>query len=451
LRFEELPEIPPKWLGFVNSKHPFLAAVNEMSVLSEPIRSIHHRMAENETFRALADALVSDFEPVPESIQRLLQSRSVAVIAHLQAGLFGGPISQILKCLTAIRICEELAKSKIDAVPVGWLDEAVPPTFPTESIHLLDKDSEIHCFQIEKSETNGFVPGSTLSRKQVEALLLQIGDIDQGAFDRDALDMIRDAFVPETMLSSASAKLLTALMKEWGMIVLNAAAPTVQSILTRARAAIGGQAVNYDTPLAVQRLVMPVIAYVVDPYEIQAYERMLPFFDEHGLPKPIFWPQCSATMLDARSRRILERFSLNLSQLYSGEEEIAGKIRDARPRSALEKLESLKSEATMRMEKMRSFGPQGSEFAKTADACAEKIIYQLQKLLDNCIDTRKRQEQVTSRQIHKLCNSLAPNGHMQERELGGIQIPLRYSCAGLRSLYEKLDFFKFEHQLISMD
>jgi uncharacterized protein YllA (UPF0747 family) len=451
LRFEELPEIPREWLDFLNSKQPFFPAANEMLVLSERLRAIHHRMAKDETLRTLANVIVSDFERAPDRIQRLLQSSSVAVSAHLQAGLFGGPISQILKCLTAIRICEELSKFKIDAVPVGWLDEAVPSTFPIGSVYLIDKDSEIHCLQIGGSETTGFAPGDPLSRKQVEALLSQIADIDQGAFDMEALDMIREAFVPETTLSSASANLLTALMKEWGMIVLNAATPAVQSILTRARATIRGQTANYDSPLAVQSLMMPVIACVIDPSEIQACEQMLPFFDEYGLPKPIVWPQCSATILDARSRRILERFKLNLNQLYSGEKEIAGKIRNGMPRSAFEKLISLKSEAAMRMGKMQSLGFPGSEFAKTAGACTEKIVYQLQKLLDNCMDARKRQEQVMIRQIHKLCNSLAPNGRMQERELGGIQIPLRYSCAGLRSLYEKLDIMKFEHQLISMD
>jgi uncharacterized protein YllA (UPF0747 family) len=451
LRFEELPEIPQNWLDFVNSKQPFLPAANELSVLSERIHAIHHRRTEDKTFRALADVMVSDLERAPDSMQRLIQSDSVAVITHLQTGLFGGPISQILKCLTAIRVCEVLAKYSIDAVPVGWLDAVVPSASAIGSIQLLDKNSEVHCIQIEASEANGCLPDAPLPRKQVEALLSQIADLGQGVFDEDALDMIRAAFVPEASLSSGSANLLTALMKDWGMIILNTGAPPIQSILTRVRATIQREAANFIDWFAVPCLVIPMIACVVDPYEIQGYERTLPLLDEYGLPKPIIWPQCSATMLDARSRRTLERFNLGLNQLYSGEETIAGKIRDATPNNAFEKLKSLKAEATMRITKMRASGPSGSEFEKTADACTEKIVYQLQKILDNCMDARKRQEQATSRQIHKLCNSLAPNGRMQERELGGIQIPLRYSCAGLRSLYEKLDIMKFEHQLISMD
>jgi uncharacterized protein YllA (UPF0747 family) len=451
LRFEELPEFPQHWLDFLNSKLLFSSAASEMSKLPERANAIHDRMARNETFRILADVIVNDLGQAHDSIQHLLQPGSVAVIARLQGSLFGGPIAQILKCLTAIRVCEELAKYGVAAVPVCWLDENAPSTLPVGSIQLLDKESELHCLQHKGSEITDFAPNDPLPRALIEELLLQIEDLGQGTFDMETIDLIRSAFVPEATLSSASANLLAALMKEWKLVVLNAAAPPVQSILTQARANVGGRIENFNTPFVIQSHVLPVIACVVDPHEIQAYERSLPLLDECDLPMPMAWPQASVTMLDARSCRVLERFNLSLDQLYSGEEEIAGRMRDAVPRSATEKLEILKSEVSMRMDEVRALDHPGSEFAKTADACEEKIIYQLQKLLDRCADARKRQEQVANRQIHKLCNFLAPNRRMQEKELGGIQIPLRYSLAGLRSLYGKLDIMKFEHQLISMD
>jgi uncharacterized protein YllA (UPF0747 family) len=436
VKFEQLPEMPQKWLDFLNLKLPFSPAIYEMSGLPERANALHQRMAKNETFRALRDVIVSDLDPPPDTIQRLLQPGSVVVTTHLQASLLGGPISQILKCLTASRVCEELKKYGIAAVPVAWLDEASPP-FPIGSIQLLDKESELHCLQ--------------LPHHQIETLLLQIEALGQGVFDLEALDRIRSAFVSAPTLSSAAAKILAALMKELGIIVLDAAAPSVQSILNQARATIRQQTETVDSPLALQSLVLPLLACVVDPYEIQMYERILPFFNECGLPRPMAWPQCSATILDARSRKVLERLNLSVDQLYSGEEELAGEIRNAMPRSASEKLENLKSEVARRMDEARSLDLPESEFAKTTDACREKIVYQLQKLLDHCADAQKRQELAANRKIHKLCNFLAPNRHLQERELGGIQIPLRYSVSGLRLLYEKLDIMKLEHQLISMD
>jgi uncharacterized protein YllA (UPF0747 family) len=451
LRFEELPEIPPIWLDFLNSKLPFLPAVYEMQMLSDRARDIHSRMTEAGKIQILSDARASFFAQMPDNMQRLHQSGSVAVIAQLQPGLLGGPISQILKCLTAIRICEELAKQGIAAVPIGWINTDVPLDFPTGIIHLLDGESGLHCLTLGRSETIDIGVNDPLPQNQVEELLSQIRDLGQGTFDIETIEIIQSTFVPGSSLSSASANLLAALMKEWEMIFVDAAAPSIQSILSQARATLPIRAENPVLEWMVPSLVMPVMACVVDPYEIQTYAHMLPIFDELDLPKPMAWPQVSATILDARSRRFLDRLKLNLGRLYSGEEAIAGRIRDALPRSASDQLDNLKRDVEMTMAEVDTLSPAGSEFAKTANACREKIVYQLQKLRNHCVDAANRQETVMRRQIHKLCNSLAPNRRMQERELGGIQIPLRYSRAGLRSLYEKLDILNLEHQLISMD
>jgi uncharacterized protein YllA (UPF0747 family) len=451
LRFEELPKIPPNWFDFLNSKLTFLPAFYELPVPSERIDVIGRRMAKNEVFHKLIDELASEFAQAPDNLQRLSQPGAVAVTTCLRGSLFGGPLSQTLKCFTTIRACEELAIYGVKAVPVGWFVETSPAGFPVDSIQLLDQESEIHLLQIRKSEEAGAASGAPFSWNRMEELLLQIEALGRGTFDRRVLDEIRSAFVQGATLSSASANLLTGLMKEWGMIFLDAGKPWVQSVLTSMGDAIQGGAVEAISPLSAQNLVMPAIACVADPFEVQAYGHMLRQFDEHDLPKPMIWPQCSATITDSRSRRILSRLNLDLDQLYSGEESIVTEIRNAMPRAPLEKLEGLKSEARMRMDTASALCLPESEFAKTADACTNKIVYQLQKLLDRCRETQKNRERVIRRQIHKVCNFLAPNGSLQEMELGGIQIPLRYSRGGLRSLHQKLDIRNLEHQIISLD
>ena len=110
------------------------------------------------------------------------------------------------------------------------------------------------------------------------------------------------------------------------------------------------------------------------------------------------------------------------------------------PNSASEKLESLKLAVEAQLGALVYAG-----------SCKEKIVYQLEKLREHFEAARATKQQALRRQMRKACNFLAPNGRVQDMELAGIQIPLRYSRAGLRSLYGKLDILKFEHQLISMD
>jgi uncharacterized protein YllA (UPF0747 family) len=195
--------------------------------------------------------------------------------------------------------------------------------------------------------------------------------------------------------------------------------------------------------------VLPVLAFVIDPYEIYPMVKSLPAFDETGLPRPAVWPRASVTVGDVRSRRTFSRYNLDLLQLFSGSEEVLRGIMKVLPRSGLEKFDRLKLEVQTRVAELKL--PFESEISDTATSCRDKIVYQLEKLRAHLESALNMKEQTASRHIQKACSLLAPYGQTQERELAGIQIPLNYSHAGLRLLYEKMDILKFEHQLIWMD
>jgi uncharacterized protein YllA (UPF0747 family) len=407
-----------------------------------------------------------------ESAQRLRQPESVVVVTSLYLSFLGGPVSQILKCLTAIKVCGELAKRQLTAVPVCWLRAGSPPGFAKLSINLLGDDSELHCLELRPSEPAGVAPGARLPADGVSGLLSEIEKLGRGTFDGDFLRLLKAEFVGATF-SSASARLAAALMKGWGMIVLEADAPALAPILLGALAPVrnetgkmrllvrkqtselaeagyGAPSPEDDIPaILAQSLSMPVIACVLDPYEIYSYARSLPVWAEVGLPRPLAWPQSSATLLDVRSRRILQRHNLSLRQLYSGEEEVMREMRGRMPGSAPGKLDSLKRTVEAQLAELESLA--GGEWSKAAHSSGRKIVYQLEKLREQFESALARKEQAVRRQVRRVCNFLAPNRRAQERELAGIQIPLRYSHTGLRSLYEKLDILKFEHQLIPMD
>ena len=385
-----------------------------------------------------------------ENIRRLQTAGSVVVLVELCPVLLGGPAFQILRCLTAIRACEELAGLGIPAVPVCWISETAAPSLPMDSVYLLDAESEIRCVQLRKPGAAAVHAGNLLHADQVSELFEQIEDLEKGTFDAETREIIRASYIPGATLSSACAHLLSALMKEWGLVVLDSMTPAVQSVLNRAAATSRGRSEDGLSSL-LQRTGVPVVAYVVSPYGMQTQPRARPVSEAACFPQPIVWPQSSATVLDARSRRILERYRLTVDQLFSGEEAVARRIREAMPRSAFGKLGRLKAEVETQMTEAVALNPGGSALAKTVDACKQKILYQLQKLQEQCTAAEKRKEQVMNRQLRSVCNSLAPNRRTQEREIGGIQIPLRYSRSGLQFLCKELDIREFEHQLISMD
>ncbi len=421
-------------------------------------------------FRALTNGGILD-SAQRENAQRLLHSEAVAVVTNFYPSLFGGPVSQFLKCLTAVKVCEELAKDGIVSVPVCWISSTAPLGFSTSSVNLLDDESELHRFQLPEVINCEPVPS------QAPDILRQIKEVGRGTYDTEVLEILGAVLASSMPFPSPTARLVEALMKELGLIVLDADAPGFLSILNEALAPIRSQTENIQSLMQkkaselaasgyigtssedediipaclIPCLVLPAIACVIDPYEIYGYAKALPIFDEALVPRPVAWPRSSATILDVRSRRILERYDLTLPRLYSGEEEVIKNILEVLPNSTPEKIKSLKLEVETRMAELAARVSTRSEFADSAKSCKEKIIYQLEKLQAQFEAAMQRKEQALRRRIHRACNFLAPNRRIQEMELAGIQIPLRYSRGGLRSLCEKLDVVKFEHQLIAMD
>jgi len=408
-----------------------------------------------------------------ESAQRLLHPESVAIVTNIYPSLLGGPVSQILKCLTAVKVCEELAKDGILSVPVCWISTTAPLGFSTRSVRMLDDESELHRLQL--SDATDLAPGELVPSDQASALLHQIEEFGRRTYDTEILEILRGALAPATPFPSPLARLVTALMKEWGLIVLDAGVPDIKKLLDETLAPIRGRTKEIlsrmEKPVSglgapgnvgsssedsvpaclIPSLVLPAIAWVIDSHEINEYAKALPILDAAFVPRPAAWPRSSVTILDVRSRRNLERYNLSLAKLYSGEEEAIKKIMESLPDSTSGKLKNLRLEVETRMSKLAAMASAGSELADSAKSCGKKITYQLEKLQLQFAAAMQRKEQAVRRHIHKACNFLAPNQRTQEMELAGIQIPLRFSRGGLRSLYEKLDVMKLEHQLIGMD
>ena len=379
------------------------------------------------------------YDRTRENLQRLQQPESVVVLTNFYPGLFGGPAFQLFKCLTTIKICEELARHKLQAVPVCWISGEMPRAFSRWSVRILNNESEICSLDLEHQELRDPLPGG-----KIAALLALIEESGRGNYDTEVLEILRSSFSSETTLAGACARLVAALMKEWGIIVLDPHSLDLEEA--------GCAAELSALPASVlQCSLLPVIATVIDPFEVDAFTGAQSFLRDRNLVGPMAWPQASATVLDSRSRRILDRYGLDLKRLYAGADAIITGILDAMPRGASEKLGKLKLETEERIAALNALCPADGTLRGVADSGREKIVFQLDRLKENFETACKRKEEMVRRQISRTCNALAPNGRIQERELGGIQMLLRYSCAALRPLYEKLDILSLEHQLIAMD
>jgi hypothetical protein len=389
LSYRELPGIPQEWLDYLAClNHNFSSLLEKVTGLINPVRLDLSRffISGNEWCSVRTS----------ENIQRLQSRDSVAVIATVHANALGGDAFQFLKCLTAIKASEELERHSVSAVPVCWVEAA---SSGNSSITLPDDAGELHRISSESADP-----------------ISQIEELGHGAFDPEIIQLLRNSFSPDATLSVATARIFSSLMKEWGLVALT-----------------GRDAHPFFSETGVRPL------FIVGPYDSQAFSAAL----------PAAWPSISATVMDSRSRKMLEKYNLGIGELFAGENEVMNKIQSSLQGS--EALSGLKLEVEQSMAELAGPVSANDEFMQVKNSCKEKIIYQIEKLKNNLDSAVTRRLQAATRQVHRVCNLLAPNGCIQERELAGIYFSLRYSRAVFHRFYEQLDEKALDHQLITMD
>ena len=468
--------MPKIWLDLNQSRLPFVPPIPTIGELIGQACTVKMDASKRgKLVQYLKSEKAHDFKPALENIDRLGQPDSVVVVANFYPGVLGGTIAQLLKCLTVIKLCSELTRQGLSAVPLCWISAAYPPDFNCHSITLLDRRSELHKLTLQNSGVGASKALDALPYREISELLSRIQILAEESFDVESIEMLKRLFTSEETFSSASAGLIAGLLSEWGMVVLNADTPKFNEIKAEAHASMLARTDGADALLrrqksllaeagytgkhskpnvlsfCTQNSLLPILACVLEPMEVFSCCLAFGFLGEAGLRSPAIWPQSSLTITNTRNRRILKRYGLDLQELYRGEEEVAMQILKAIPDSATGLFNDLASKVDIHLRELEPLAQNQHKFAKASASSRERMLYQLDKLRKQYSQARKRRKQTVERQIHKACNLLAPNRRLQEWELAGIQIPLRYSPSGLRFLYEQMDIHSFEHQLISMD
>jgi len=294
LRFEELPDIPKIWIDFTSgfgSLLPFLPARPDIqSLLAHADRS-RNQFDRSPLLPQILEGLQELGDPrAQENIQRLRQPQSFVVITNIDVSLFGGAASQLLKCLTTVKMCEELERHGIMAVPVGWIHTTLDRNPCNWSISVLDSHSDFHRLYLQQAEQ--VCPSDGLPSIQIAELVARIDELGNGTFDPEVIETLKTTNKAETDFFSATARIFSILMNEWGMIVLNLQSPELASIASAflyllrdrspcidvrmqsrerelAHAGYRGEFIEHALPdHCIPSSILPVIASVLDPEEL---------------------------------------------------------------------------------------------------------------------------------------------------------------------------------------
>ena len=202
----------------------------------------------------------------------------------------------------------------------------------------------------------------------------------------------------------------------------------------------------------VQDYLLPTLAYTGGAAEVAyfaqvavVYERLL------GRITPVL-PRFSATLLEPKAERILNRYHFTLPDLFHGPDKVREMIA---VRSLPPDLQTRFSEAYASGERSMtalrdSIGKLDSTLIRAADHARMSMWHQVNRLQRRAARAETLRNEVITRHADTLSNSLFPNKLLQEREIAGVSFLARYGSSLLAGLYDTMRTDCHDHQLITV-
>ncbi len=485
MKFRELPGFPLLFVDFVEGAGPvreFLPHRPDAGTLCARAALAQDPILSRQD---LCDALTEQAElfgsggPALSNIARLRAAGSVVVAATLRPGLLGGPLSSWLKAMTAARLAAWLTERGLPAIPIGWIDSRLEPA--DLSIGLLSPQGP------RRVDLDGFPDSATGLPDSIRELLVRVAALaGPGAGETDILSFLESTHPPGAMPGLAWGRTISKMLEPCGIVLLDPYHsslpnkefdPSISPHATKLAALLAEQecrlkAAGYNAPadrsfvfgdrdptkkhemkamapFFVQSLFLPIAAFVIEESEVFAAACEQPIFSETRRHAPILWPRISATLVDERSRKLLARYDLGVERLYDGPQSLADGLMNTPSQSdPLARVDAMKAAVEGKMAELAGLVPPGDGLGSAINNSQRRMVYQMGKLAAAFSSAQQRRRQIVEKHAGYLCGHLAPWGRLQERELAGFQFILPYSVSLRQRLYQSIDLWKFEHQLI---
>jgi bacillithiol biosynthesis cysteine-adding enzyme BshC len=201
-----------------------------------------------------------------------------------------------------------------------------------------------------------------------------------------------------------------------------------------------------------QDFLLPTLCYVGGPAEV-AYFAQGEVVYKTLLDRvtPVI-PRCSATLVEERQQKILQKFSLTLLDMFNGTDSLKRLLAERILPADLQKQfdsanEQLESSLTSIIGTLKHLDP---TLADAAGRSASKMRYQLKRMRDHAIAAELRRSEVLNRKAEELSTILFPGNNLQEREIAGVTFLARHGIDLLQKLHDTLQTSCPGHQIVNL-
>lgn len=209
---------------------------------------------------------------------------------------------------------------------------------------------------------------------------------------------------------------------------------------------------NVVTRPLCQDTLFPTVAYVAGPAEIAYFGQLKPVYDYFETTMPIIYPRASATLIEEKVKKILEKYSLELIELYGDIDTVLTKVSeqvsevkvDALFASTAQKIDEAVNEARFGIQQI------DPTLNGAIDGTIQKFQQQLEVLKQKTQKAQQQKEEISLKQIKKASMNIMPNGNYQEREFSVVQYLNKYGPDFVKWISNEIVIDKYQHQVISL-
>jgi bacillithiol synthase len=162
-----------------------------------------------------------------DSLERLAQPGTVAVMTGQQVGLFSGPAYTIYKALHAVRLAEWLSKNGVNAVPIFWLATEDHDFAEVNHVWVFNADYQPVKLEMQHASSARPVGDVELTAPPVAQLREALRDLPH-ADEVGAL--VEEAYRPGQTMGGAFGALLRKLLARFGILYVDPMLPEFRQL-----------------------------------------------------------------------------------------------------------------------------------------------------------------------------------------------------------------------------
>src|SRR5512138_3807560 len=157
------------------------------------------------------------------NIQLLRDADCVAVVSGQQAGLFTGPLYTIYKALSAVKLAGCLRQRNTKAVPVFWIASEDHDFAEVAAAEFISRDCQLKRVEVSENwHKEGQPVGQVVLDNSIGDVIDQLFELlPASEFASDVKSLVRQAWEPGRGFVEGFARMMTALLGEYGLIFLD--------------------------------------------------------------------------------------------------------------------------------------------------------------------------------------------------------------------------------------